>query len=160
MTAKQFRDLMEHTGRRMYFAALRIVGSEADAQDAVQEAMCRLWKSRGALASSDNPEGYATSTACRCALDLVKARHKSSSLEDITEIAGEADASEQRESVAIIMKIVDSLPSPQREVITLRDLRGLEMEEIEKKLNLTAINARVILSRARAAVRKQFMKYD
>lgn len=78
----------------------------------------------------------------------------------MTEVAGEADTSEQRESVAIIKKIVDSLPSPQREVITLRDLRGLEMEEIEKKLNLTAINARVILSRARAAVRKQFMKYD
>lgn len=151
---------MEHAGRRMYFAALRIVGTEADAQDAVQEAMCRLWKSRGALASSDNPESYATKAATRCALDLVRSRHRASPIDEVTEVADDSDLSEQQESVAEIRRIVDTLPSPQREVITLRDLRGFKMEDIEKRLNLTAVNARVILSRARAAVRKQFMKYD
>lgn len=153
---------MEHAGRRMYFAALRIVGTEADAQDAVQEAMCRLWKSRGALASSDNPEAYATKAATRCALDMVRSHHHCSPLDDLAEITANSDLSEEEEieNVAEIRRIVNTLPSPQREVMTLRDLQGLEMKEIEKNLNLTAVNARVILSRARAAVRKQFMKYD
>lgn len=144
----------------MLFAALRVTGSEADAEDAVQEAMCRLWKNRESLAAAENQEAYVAAAARRCALDIVGARRPASSLDEVAEIAAAPDAADERDRLAIVLRVIDSLPSPQREVITLRDLRGYEMEEIQQELNLTAVNARVILSRARGAVRKYFLSYD
>lgn len=161
MTAKEFRDIMQTAGRRMLIAALRVTASETDAEDAVQEAMYRLWKNRKSLAQAGNPESYATSAARHCALDIVKARRIASSLAEVTERPSESiRQSDARDDFAIVLQIVESLPSPQREVITMRDVQGHEMDEIEKELNLTAANARVILSRARSAVRKMFLSYD
>ncbi len=162
MTATEFRTLMERTGRRMYMAALRVTGSEADAEDAVQEAMCRLWKRLDSFAGAENREAYATATARRCALDLIESRRPGYGLDEVSGVAApdEEDDNNERERLTAVFRIIETLPSPQREVITLRDINGLEMEEIQQELNLTAGNARVILSRARAAVRKYFEEYD
>lgn len=160
MTATEFRTLMERAGRRMYMAALRVTGSEADAKDAVQDAMCRLWKRLDSFDKAENREAYATATARRCALDLIESRRPGFGLEEASGVAIPEEADDNRERLTAVFRIIEQLPSPQREVITLRDINGLEMEEIQQELNLTAGNVRVILSRARAAVRKHFEEYD
>lgn len=151
---------MERAGRRMYMAALRVTGSEADAEDAVQDAMCRLWKRIDSFAQAENREAYAAATARRCALDLIESRRPGFGLEEASGVVIPEETDDDRERLTIVFRIIEQLPSPQREVITLRDINGLEMEEIQQELNLTAGNVRVILSRARAAVRKHFEEYD
>lgn len=143
-------------GRGMFFAALRVTGSRADAEDAVQEAMIRLWKNRAILAASENQAGYAAVAARRCALDLVRSRHQAEQLDNAQSLAVCPDSFESRDRLNHVLQIIDTLPDTQREVMTLRHIEGLEMEEIQKRLNLTAGNVRVILSRARNAVRKYF----
>ena len=54
---------------------------------------------------------------------------------------------------AAIERAIAALPEAQRAVITLRDLEGLEAEEICNLLGLTLSNQRVLLHRARAKVR-------
>jgi RNA polymerase sigma-70 factor (ECF subfamily) len=54
---------------------------------------------------------------------------------------------------ARLLRAVDSLPPPQRAVITLRDLVGVPAEEVCELLELSAGNQRVLLHRARARVR-------
>lgn len=49
----------------------------------------------------------------------------------------------------VIEKALDALPAMQRSVLTLRDVEGLQFEEICNILDLTASNARVLLHRAR-----------
>lgn len=156
MKEKEFQDLMVRSGRRMMIAALRVTGRDEDAKDAVQEAMIRLWENRRTLASADSPEAYATKVAQRCAIDIVRRRHQATSLEDAAEIAVAAPPVDEQDQLAIALKIIDRLPEQQREVMTLRHLHGLEIEDIKNQLNLSAGNVRVILSRARAAVRKCF----
>ena len=54
---------------------------------------------------------------------------------------------------------VDALPPMQREVIVLRDVAGMDSEEVCGMLGITAENQRVRLHRARTAVRKVLEEY-
>ena len=62
-------------------------------------------------------------------------------------------AAETAESLRLIRATVDGLAGAQREVITLRDIIGCSAEETCNALGLSETNQRVLLHRARAAVR-------
>lgn len=61
---------------------------------------------------------------------------------------------ERREAVACIERTLEELPPAQRAAITLRDVQGLEAEEVCNILELSESNQRVLLHRARARVRR------
>jgi RNA polymerase sigma-70 factor (ECF subfamily) len=58
------------------------------------------------------------------------------------------------ETLAAIEAAIQELPQAQRAVMTLRDIEGLETEEICNLLAITVTNQRVLLHRARAKVRQ------
>ena len=62
-------------------------------------------------------------------------------------------AAETAESLRLIRATVDGLPRAQREVITLRDIVGCSATETCNALGVSQTNQRVLLHRARAAVR-------
>jgi RNA polymerase sigma-70 factor, ECF subfamily len=62
-------------------------------------------------------------------------------------------AAEAAESLRLIRATVDGLADSQREVITLRDMVGCSAAETCNALGLSETNQRVLLHRARAAVR-------
>jgi RNA polymerase sigma-70 factor, ECF subfamily len=66
---------------------------------------------------------------------------------------------EARETLAQVRQAIDDLPSPHREVITLRDVQGWSSAEVCNLLDLTAANQRVVLHRARAKVRAALESY-
>jgi RNA polymerase sigma-70 factor, ECF subfamily len=51
------------------------------------------------------------------------------------------------------------LPDAQRQVITLRDVRGWSSEEVCNALDLSETNQRVLLHRARTKVRQALDEY-
>jgi RNA polymerase sigma-70 factor, ECF subfamily len=61
---------------------------------------------------------------------------------------------ETNETLAEIERAIAALPEVQRTVITLRDVRGLDAEEVCRLLGLSDGNQRVLLHRARAKVRR------
>jgi RNA polymerase sigma-70 factor, ECF subfamily len=63
------------------------------------------------------------------------------------------------ETLQRVKHAIDSLPMKQREVITLRDVAGLDADEVCGLLSISAENQRVRLHRARAAVRKALEEY-
>jgi RNA polymerase sigma factor, sigma-70 family len=69
---------------------------------------------------------------------------------------GEVLASEARGRIA--MALAD-LPPRQRRVIALRDVEGCTSEEVCEILEISATNQRVLLHRARAAVRRRLEDY-
>ena len=58
------------------------------------------------------------------------------------------------ETLAQIERAIAALPEAQRTVITLRDVRGLEADEVCEMLGISDGNQRVLLHRARAKVRR------
>lgn len=63
------------------------------------------------------------------------------------------DSVVQAETAAAIRRQIAVLPERQRAVITLRDVHGFTSEEVCELLELSQANQRVLLHRARAAVR-------
>jgi RNA polymerase sigma-70 factor (ECF subfamily) len=63
------------------------------------------------------------------------------------------------ETLERVKRAIELLPAKQREVITLRDVAGLNAEEACALLSISAQNQRVRLHRARAAVRRMLEDY-
>ena len=142
---------------RMYRLALRITGNADDAEDAVQDAMVRLWERRDSLARVDNVEAYAMMTVRNCSLDIVGRRIPQAD-PGLEAVSGDgAEVFEAVDRLAQVRTVIGTLPPNQAEVIILRDIEGCTVEEIQAKTGLTSGNIRVLLCRARNYVRKYFV---
>ena len=64
-----------------------------------------------------------------------------------------------RETCACIYGAIEALPPNQREIITLRDIEGWTSEETCAFLNISEVNQRVLLHRARSKVRTVLENY-
>jgi RNA polymerase sigma-70 factor, ECF subfamily len=63
------------------------------------------------------------------------------------------------ETSALVTAAIEQLPERQQQVITLRDVEGWAAEEVCQCLELSAANQRVLLHRARSAVRACLEEY-
>jgi len=63
------------------------------------------------------------------------------------------------ETRARIGEAIEQLPASQRAVISLRDVEGWDAEDVCNALDLTEVNQRVLLHRARAKVRRALEEY-
>lgn len=143
---------------RLYLLALRLLGDTDEAKDAVQDVYLRLWEERRSLDGVESPEGYVIRMLRNRCIDRIRGRRPADPLEAV-ERPDDADVEqevENRDSIARIVDIMEDLPPAQRDALRMRDFEGHEMREIETRLNVSADNARMLLSRARAAIRQQF----
>ena len=134
----------------------RMIGNKEDAEDALQEIMIRLWSKKSTLKNHHNPGGFAFLTAKNYCLDRIKKRkiwlmdiadHPELKASDNSESKHEED-----EAHKFIESIIDNLPDNQKEVIILRDIDGLEFDEIALLTGIRKENLRVLLSRARKSI--------
>ena len=70
-----------------------------------------------------------------------------------------AERLEAAETRAVVEAAIAALPEQQRSVITLRDVEGWSAAEVADALELTDGNQRVLLHRARGAVRRALAEY-
>jgi RNA polymerase sigma-70 factor (ECF subfamily) len=59
----------------------------------------------------------------------------------------------------VIGRAIEALPANQRAVISLRDIEGWSSDEVRNALDLSEVNQRVLLHRARARVRRALESY-
>ena len=65
---------------------------------------------------------------------------------------------ERHDAVEQVKQIIGTLPEHQQQVITLRDMEDCSFEEIAEQTGLTAVNIRMLLSRARRTIRERFKR--
>jgi RNA polymerase sigma-70 factor (ECF subfamily) len=63
------------------------------------------------------------------------------------------------ETRAKVLEAIEKLPPMQRRVITLRDVEGWDAAEVRDLLELSEVNQRVLLHRARSRVREALERY-
>lgn len=63
------------------------------------------------------------------------------------------------EARGVIAAAIDALPASQRAVISLRDVEGWSADEVRNALDVSEVNQRVLLHRARARVRQALEDY-
>lgn len=153
--ARQFEDHRH----RLHSVAFHLLGSAADADDAVQSAWL---KASGAdFAAVDNVAGWLTTITARTAVDQLRARARrgeqplseSSGLDHARARATPAADEEVLRSEAVsraLLVVLDRLSPAQRAAFVLHDVFDVPFEQIGDMLDRSPAAAKKLASRARA----------
>ena len=137
----------------LQLTAEKLLRSEADAEDAVQEAIIDLWQRRNELEHVRDLRAYAMqSLKNRCISFLRKSRDIAT---DKIELLDAVDDEAIREEVALTEErsarldgMMAQLPQRQREAVTMKYIEGVSHEEMQRRLGMTSTNVYATLSRA------------
>ena len=146
---------------RLVAVAYRMLGSRADAEDAVQEAWLRL--ARQDAAAIDNLAGWLTTVVGRVCIDMLRSRkaRPEVSYDDrlpefvVTEDGGAApeDDALLAESVGLALLVVlDTLRPAERLAFVLHDMFAVPFEEIGQIIGRSTDATKMLASRARRKV--------
>jgi len=150
--AQRFEDSRPHLAAVAY----RMLGSRAEADDAVQEAWLRL--ARTDVDGVDNLRGWLTTVVSRVCLDMLRSRtsRREDPLPDDERVAPEAGPEGEAvlaDSVgAALLVVLDTLPPAERLAFVLHDLFAVPFDEIGTVLGRSPAAARQLASRARRRV--------
>jgi RNA polymerase sigma-70 factor (ECF subfamily) len=140
--------------------ARRMLGSSAEADDAVQEAWLRL--NRSDTAEVENIRGWLTTVVSRICLDMLRARHARreevlDGWEPIVTVDPVGDPEHEAllaDSVGLAMLVVlETLSPAERLAFVLHDTFGMPFEEIAPIVERSVAATRQLASRARRRVR-------
>lgn len=154
-----FEDLVRRYQTSIYRVALRMLGSRADAQDAVQETFVRAWRALPRFRHDSAVSTWLYRIVTRRALDKIASRRTTGTLDEIElELdAGQdpAQAAEHQERLRAVTRAIANLPPEQRAALVLREFEGLSYQEVAQVLGvgLPAIKTRI--HRARLSVIQQ-----
>ena len=159
-----------HAGR-MLAVARRMLGGEADAQDAVQEAFVSAFKGIERFAGGSRLSTWLHRIVVNAALMKLRSRKRRPEvpieallpgfLEDghhhATPVEWEKSAQdliESRETRDLVRQLIDQLPEDYRNVLLLRDIEELDTRESAELLGVTPNAVKIRLHRARLALRE------
>ncbi len=143
--------------------AMSMLGCRAEAEDATQDILEKLWRQRGGLGRYGNVEAFVYTSARNSCIDRIRGRNvRLVKTEDIAhENPRTADIShgiEMKDTKEVLERIIAALPEKQQLAIHLRDVEEMEFAEIAEITGMDEANVRVSLSRARKTVREELTR--
>lgn len=150
----------EESRGRLREVAFRILGSAAEAEDAVQEAWIRLSRADGE--SIDNLGGWLTTVVGRICLDMLRMRavrperpvgEYSPALPDIAVPDPELEAVQADAVGLALLVVLQTLAPAERLAFVLHDMFAVPYDDIAPILGKSPAAARQLASRARRRVR-------
>ncbi|MFC7584686.1 sigma-70 family RNA polymerase sigma factor [Nonomuraea antimicrobica] len=159
--ADPLAEAFEAERERLRAVAHRILGSHADAEDAVQEAWLRL--SRQDAETIHNLAGWLTTVVGRISLDVLRSRRArpeasyDDRLPQLIVTADEGPAPEDDAALAdsvglALLVVLESLGPGERLAFVLHDLFAVPFDEIAQILGKSTDAAKMLASRARRKV--------
>ena len=141
---------------RLIAIAIRILGSEADADDVLQEAWLRYARTDAV----DDLPAWLTTVVTRLCLDQLRKRHSRSEVESkVTDgraaVDPEADALLAAMTGDAMQVVLESLAPAERAAFVLHDVFGYPFEEVSAIMGRSGTAVRQLASRARRKVQGQ-----
>lgn len=135
-------------------AATALLGNAEDGEDAVQDALLKLWGMAEELRRPVAP--LARVLVRNLCVDRLRRRRQTVPLE-LTAMQAVPQEGVDGDAFAHVMKVIDTLPTAQQVVLRLRHIDGMPMEDIARLTGASEAAVRKQLSRARMAVRKHYL---
>jgi len=151
----------EQNRPRLRLLALRLLGTLAEADDAVQESWLRV--SRADVRAIDSFEAWVTTLASRVCIDMLRARAARREtlvglhVDGIARVSRMVDP--EREALlaeaigSALLTVLETLSPPERVSLVLHDMFDVPYEEVAALLDKTEAAVRQLASRARRRVR-------
>jgi RNA polymerase sigma-70 factor, ECF subfamily len=144
----------------VYRFARAILRDDREAEDIVQETFLRYWRLG---ASVERPREWLLKVARNACLDRLRrsGRLVSSETVELPEPADERDPVwhyQQEELAAQLQALVATLPEPQRSLVVLFDMQGVDARSCAGILGLSVNQVKVYLHRARKRLRASLEK--
>lgn len=165
-----FHDLIRPCERPIFFLLISILRNEADAEDAAQEAVVKIYRNLHLFRRESQFKTWALSIARNEGLGrLRKAQsRREDSLEALTDDQSSDftpailtswrevpnQALEQKELATVLRQAIDGLPEIYRNVVLLRDIEEMDVRETAAALGITEGAVKVRLHRARALLQR------
>jgi RNA polymerase sigma-70 factor, ECF subfamily len=154
----------DHLRALAFKIAYRMLGSVAEAEDVVQEALLRLLNDRSPL---DNEEAFLTTVTTRLSIDVLRsarARRETYVGEWLPEPLVQDEAPqlvEDSEEVSLAMLVLlERLAPDERAVFVLREAFDMPFGEIGEIIDASPDACRQRLSRARRRIEKDLPRFD
>jgi len=165
-----FEQVVRLYGGRLLAVARRIVGTEEDARDAVQDAFLNAFRSLDRFEGNAKLSTWLHRIVVNAALMKLRTRKRKpeQSIESMLPSFLDDGHHEERfkswdepvdtlmeraETRELVRQQIDALPEGYRTVLVLRDIEGLDTEETAKVLGLSVNATKIRLHRARQALR-------
>jgi RNA polymerase sigma-70 factor (ECF subfamily) len=164
--ASAFETIFELYKKRVFGVALKMLKSETDAEEVVQDVFLSIWLAKRNLGQVNEPEAYLfTITYNTIYSRLKKASHNQELLNTIiqhlTEIQNTtAETIAARETGKLINEAIQQLPPQQRTVYELSKQEGLKYDEIAELMHLSKNTVRNHLSEAMKTIRTFLKKTE
>jgi RNA polymerase sigma-70 factor (ECF subfamily) len=148
-----FRLLVERHLSGLLVLARRMLRDAAEAEDVTQEALLRLWRSRGAL--EVGPYGlrpWLRRVVSNLCIDKMRSGRRLTVTDDVPEQAEPADQLtqvEERDASERVDTVVKALPDRQRMALTLFHYEGLSQIEVGRIMGVSDEAVESLLARAR-----------
>lgn len=162
MSAGGGKDLLEALRPGAFAIAYRMLGSVAEAEDVVQEALLRLHRALEEGQRIESPRAYLATVTTRLAIDELRSarsrreRYVGDWLPEpiLTDTSEDpARRAEMADSLSLaLLVLLESLSPEQRAVLLLRDVFDYGYDEIARIVGKSPDNVRQLASRARAHV--------
>jgi RNA polymerase sigma-70 factor (ECF subfamily) len=171
----QFELLYSRIINKVYFWCFTIIGNEADARDATQEAMIRIYNKLHTLNNAETFNSWMYRLVRNSCINILTNRKKleieygkTDDYEDIIEANVKeerkdnlpAEALDLKETKKLVTAFVDNLPKRQKEVITLYYLEEFKIDEIAKILDYNPGSVKSRLHTGRKNLEKQIVNYQ
>lgn len=154
MNNTQYKKEFSRLRPKLLNIARKILNDDEEAEDAVQDALLRIWQLHEQL--KPPIDSFVFILLRNICISTLRRRPSTTAIEDIQlEMTMEEDEKQRMEQT---MLIVENLPDKQQTILRLRHMEGMEMSEIASLLCTTEAAIRKSLSRARQQVREMFKK--
>lgn len=167
--------LVERYGERIYRLARRMSNNDADAEDAMQNALVKILRNASSYRGESDPMGWIYRITLNEAREIHRRRKRRPAVsldtlpvefDEDSHPIGVTDLSmrpERRamsgEVDAVVRDAIDELPDGYREAVVLHDMEGVPYQEAAELMELTLGGFKTRLHRARLHLRRRLEEF-
>ena len=154
---QRFTRLYEAYEKKVYAAALRILGDPTRAEDAAQQTWFHLLKSweRVSALPWEETEGYTVTAAKNCSLDLLRAERRTVAFPENWDPPA---PEEHQDEYDYLVSLIRALPEGYRRILELKCVEEQTNKEIARRLRINESTVASRVMRGRAMLRDQLEK--
>ncbi|WP_105035313.1 RNA polymerase sigma factor [Cryobacterium aureum] len=160
---RAFEVLVRRYGPLMRVQATRVLGSNDETDDVVQESFITAWQQLGTLDDPSAVKSWLMRIVSRKSIDRVRARREHANIDDTDAPAPESRAphalAETLSQTEALSRVLAGLPEDQRRCWTLREIAEYSYGDIAAELDLPLSTVRGLLARARKTLLREMEEW-